>query len=293
MGANQSSDVNNCLNSLNESINTVITKQSQTTEAQNTIVQEINVQLGSIDNCDIIETQRIKANSSIQAIATFNSTSNIDTMMQASLSSALTSAQKSVNGFMSLAFSNQNSSASNNENITNIVKNNVTNDNKQSLISFATKLQAGNVQAGSCLNGVIDVSQDAIVKTYVSAVSSTITAALLKNKEIAAAVAKTAVSQSSHNEGIASFFKAWGMVMIGVVIAIILLIILLPKLLGGGSSSQPPGGMPGGMPGGEEGGEAAEGGGAESDIVETVEANPELLAAFKFYNKRKLNRFYY
>lgn len=288
MGANQSSTVKTFVSSLNENITNEVNNQIQTTEVTNSTIQQVNVQLASIDNCDIIVKQKVVADDRIKAIATFKDTTTVSNKMQAALDSAVKAQQTSVNGFLSLAFANQNSKVNTNESLQNIFMTNITNNNIQALVDFATNLQQGNVQAGSCLNGVIDVSQDAVVNSYVSMMSTTITNALLKNQQIAKEVAKTSVSQSSHNEGIASFFKAWGMVMIGVVIAIILLIILLPKLLGGGSSSQPPGGMPGG----EEGGEAAKGGGVESDVVETVEANPELLAAFKFYNNRKLNRFY-
>jgi hypothetical protein len=233
MGANQSSQMTDVTNVVQNSVMNIVNKQQQTTSTDTTNAQSINITIGSSTGCSYTTNQSINSSGVTDAISTFNSKDKIATMMKAAVSASVASEQSSVNGFLALAFNNQESNEDIQSNLNTTIDENVTDDNVQSLIATAQNIQQGNFNIGSitCTPGQpgLTIDQTMVVKEYAKQVTGIISEVMMKNTAIATAVSKEASTQTSKNKGVASLISG---LMLYLLIPILLIgaVLFLPKI---------------------------------------------------------------
>lgn len=236
MGANQSSSMTDATNIVQTSVTNIVNKQSQSTSTNAANAQSIKINIGTSTGCSITSNQLINSSNVTDAISNLNTTSNISTMMQAAVSASVASLQSSKNGFLALAFNNQESNEDIENNLNTTIEANVTDENSASLIAIATNVQNGLFEIGSitCTPGQqgLVIDQTMVLKEYAKQVTGLISKVLMKNASIASAISKESSSQTSVNKGLGSIFSA--MMMFYLIIGILLIgaVIFLPKMLG-------------------------------------------------------------
>jgi len=237
MGSNQSTTITSVTSILTQSINNIVTQQTQSASSDTSATNTITLVIGKnadVSGCDLNLTQSIKVNQSVMALSQYQSTTDIANLMQQSLDQTMSQNQTAVSNFLSTTFGNQQSNTNIRNTLNQLISNNVTNDNTQRIIAIISGVQTGILTIDgkfSCgPNGQINLDQSIIVDQFVKSVTGLMTEILMKNNQIANTVNKLEQDQSAKNTGIgeaiAKVFSS-----LGLFILIPLLIIFL--LFGG------------------------------------------------------------
>ena len=269
MGANQSSSITNFTSALSESMINVINTTATSVNTTTKTVQQIQVNMmGSMVGCNMSSTQTITMSSTIQALQSASSNSQLSAMINQAVAQAAESSQKAVNGFLSTAFNNQNQNVSNTQKLQSIINEGVTNNTFTDVTTLCTNLQQGVYNYyGGCKDSTISLSQGVIVTEFVKSVNNAVLKSLASSSQVTTSMQKAITKQLSENKGVASLVTAVMGAMLGGIVLIVLLVVLVPKLLGGG--------------GGAAGGKGGSAGGLEN----VIKSNPELLA-FRLRSRR-------
>jgi hypothetical protein len=263
MGSAQSSVLKETTNVLNESVVNVTNKNiSQTTNTSNTTNSYFLEVLGNVINCPMSITQTQNVSSNVEAITNIANTSQLANTVNSAISQAVSSNQKSVNGFLATAFGAQSTVVNTTANLQQIVNSNLTNESFNDVVNFCQGLNTGKILIGGnldCQGQPQIITQSFIVKQFSTLLTKAITDALMTNTSIASAASKIESTQSSKNKGIASVI---GAALGGLVLVIIIAVVVVPKLSGGSKSS-----------------------GGSGGLENVIKSNPELMA-FRLRSRR-------
>jgi hypothetical protein len=216
MGANQSTTVNNLVESLNENITNIVNSQTQSVSVQQSNINELSINMrgAKVIGCDFNFSQKIQANQNTKALSSFNSSQALETLMDNAIDNTVSQNQKSVNDMFSTSFSNQEQDVSMSTILKNIVKTNINQSNEQAILKKFDNLNKNTLDFSELTfdctknRGGIDASQSIFSKQTIEAITGLITEALMKDQQVAKAVSKSAQDQSSENKGLSSVISA-------------------------------------------------------------------------------------
>ena len=207
-----------------ETLNQNITNTSIKNRDDSSIKCDINLnqpieigELNASDDCDMslsfVQTANIRS-CNLSSMSSFSDTSAVKNQIQAAIDSTAKSGQKSVNDFMSTAFSDQKQSSEFVTNIKNIVENNFSSDmaktcNSSATINASQPFKVGKIicSGTSTINNII--SQDAQMEVYAKCMTDAVTNLLSESEMVAKAVQKVENSQSSENSGVGNIISSF------------------------------------------------------------------------------------
>ncbi len=250
MGSNQSSS--------NKSLTDIMMENSTNYVSQNTTQQSasnintndltINILPGTTVNgdCYTSSDQSITSDQKATVVAKIQNVEELKNSLKGIVDNTLSQQQTSVNGFMATAFGNQKSSTEIQNNLHTIIDTNVTNENVITCNAILDNLNKKILNLGgpnstlNCGPGEHIGTVQSIVSTQVAqCYADVLTKALMSNSNIADAVNKADIAQSSKNEG----FSLANLLGFGMdpttmfYVAIFILIILFAYKFIGGSSN--------------------------------------------------------
>lgn len=244
MGNVQSSTISQAITLLNQSITNVIQTNTTNTSSFNNTRTTLTVILNGVKNCDFVANQSTKSSTTLNSLAQYQSLDSVKTLMKASLDQTVEALQKSQNEFLSTTFSKQKADIDIKDQLSNIIDNNVTNSNIVNIVSSASSIADGKYEIYNydCSEkGSINLSQEAILNSFVSTVSDSIQKALMDNDQISNAVTKIQQQQEAENKGIGdAIMKALsglGFAFAGVFLLVIAVVIVF-KMTGSGGSKK-------------------------------------------------------
>jgi hypothetical protein len=247
MGANQSSTTQSLVESLNQNITNITNSQSQSSSAQQSNVNQLSVKMvgAKIKNCNFNFSQKIQANQNTKALSSFNSKQALETLLNNAIANTVSQNQKSVNDMFSTSFSNQDQNVNMTTRLQNIVQTNINQSNEQSIIAKLDNLNKNELDLSGmemdCSKNPsagIDASQQIFSEQIVDAMTGLVTEALMKNQQIASAVASSSQTQSAENKGLSSVISAATGPLIIIAVAFIAFMLLGGKgLVTGGFST--------------------------------------------------------
>jgi hypothetical protein len=232
MGASQSSSVTQVNDILNESITEIVNQNTTSASARNTNVNSFTLKngpTGKIINCNFNLGQKINATQAVKVMAKITSTQELANTLNSAVDTAMEKNQESVNGFLSTAFTNQESTTDIKNILKNTIQNNITNTNLTECNAILDNANNGLIENDGLIDcsegGQINNPQEIISDQLVMCFSEALTEALLKNENISKAKTTLEESQTSKNTGldgvISAIFSMWGIIGIVVIVVVI------------------------------------------------------------------------
>ena len=230
MGSSQSTTLNSVTNILSQNISNVVTQQTENTSSDSSATNNLQVVFGpnsEVSGCDLTLKQSITVNQSVMALSKYRTTTEIANLMQQSLDQTMSQNQEAVSNFLSTTFGNQESRSNIHNTLSQLISNNVTDENTQRIIGMVSGLNTGIITIDgkySCgPNGQINLSQTVIIEQFVKAVTELMAQVLMTNTQIADVVDKLTQDQVAKNTGIGE--------AISKVFSSLALFILMPLLI--------------------------------------------------------------
>jgi hypothetical protein len=238
MGANQSSEIKQVTDISNKAVTNIVNTTKVSASAQQSGKNTFSVSLGenSEINCDTINWgQKIVSSQKLKVFSKVSNTSELTTILKSSIDNAMSQNNTAVNGFLSTAFNNQESSQDIKNILKNTIENNITNENVtecNAVIDNANKGELVLKKGAKITCKEFNSPQEIQTQQVVECFSDALQAALLNNSNIADAVNKLEQSQTSENRGADDFAKAFTGPLMWVAIAfVVAVVIFIPLFL--------------------------------------------------------------
>lgn len=242
MGSSQSSQNDTAIDILNQTMTTLVTNNISTGNATtvNANRLKINLEGATISNCNMNIQQNITADQTVQVMAKFTSTADLQAQMNTVMQDKVNQTNGSQQGALVAALNVQSTKASINERIQNIVNTSITNNTLNSVNGFLDNVNQNTLNMKgvtyTCTNGEggITLLQNIISKQTASLLADTIISAVSSTSISSQASSDSDQGNTSKQEGIIDAFsgviKAFSSFFTGPLMVIGIIIILMAVL---------------------------------------------------------------
>ena len=265
MGNSQSSSVQQTVSVVNQSMTTMVTKNTNKASATNRNANSFTIVVGGATllspasqwgpavisppgqlNCSVDISQSIKANQAVKLMAKFTSLADMKSQMTTSLQNSAASQSSSTQGSLAIAMNCQNNSQSINQSIKNIVDTKITNETLNAVNGFLDNANKGKLIVNGVLNcppgkDKITINQSIVSDQLVTMLTSSLVGNTTSSTSESKAEAKTKQEQSSKQEGVfdglSKLIDSIGMGFLGPIIACLLCVGVIAYFIFGRSSS--------------------------------------------------------
>jgi hypothetical protein len=245
-GSSTSQTVKTFTDVVNQNITNVVNKQGQETEAKQSTVNTIELDMSNskLENCKFKTSNKIQADQNVKAIANFKSANDIQNVIKLALDKTLESSQKQVNDFLNLAMGNKvESNIESTTKIMNMIQNNVTQESVQKVLAEANALNQQKIamQNVNCKGSTFEFTNEAIVKQVVDAMTASVMEAVYKTQSDLGVSERTKLIQDQENKGLTDLVKSLTGPLIIIAIVVIAFFLLggmdvIKGAVGGGDS---------------------------------------------------------
>ena len=210
MGNIQSNDVSTSVQLLNEAMTNLVNTNTTSASATTISAQSMKVKFigGSVNNCTINIDQTANISQNTKVMSTFNETSDLVTALTTAATDKINQASGSDIGALALSLNCQENSISVKDSVTNLIKTNITNDNKTFLNDFLKSIQDLDVSFTNenidCGGKSLTISQGMISHQISRLLTNMIVADKVTGTSDASTDAETIQSLKSKQEGLGS-----------------------------------------------------------------------------------------
>ena len=218
MGANQSSQISQLNDILNQNVTNIVNKSRLMAEAKMSNVNSLDVEFGpnAVINCDNIDfSQRITSKQNLVLASKIQNEQELKTLLKSAIDNTTEQNNQSVNSFLATSFNNQSSSTDIKNIMKNVIETNITNEN----VNVCNAVIDNANQKRITINGKVTCTsmnnaQSIVNEQFVNCITDQLVKAAMQNEQIADAVNKSSQTNTSENKGIgeaiASIFEGLG-----------------------------------------------------------------------------------
>lgn len=227
MGNKNSATINQTIDVVNQVTTNIVNSATTSGEAKSLNVQKfIFENQGRLKKCPIQIGQEINSEQGLKVFSTFESSSEINNVLQNVLDQTAESTQTAVSNFISLASNENETKMDTVARIKNEVATNVLNENLTKCNAFVQNLQQGkfvNVGEIDCDGEAITINQKIVNKQVVDCISQTLFNTLASSDIINQVKQKSTSDQTAEDKGL---FGGFADLVIWIVIGLVVLAVI-------------------------------------------------------------------
>lgn len=229
MGNSQSSTIRQCMEIINKNMLTVVNERSSSSGAFQVNKNSIVINVSGKADCDIILNQSIQATQGLKVSNKFESTNDLQQVLEQTMNASLKQDQKAVNDFLSLGFNKQTTKTELEVEIKNVIDTQVRNTDITSCNAIIDNLNEGkiNIDGDLYCKNKLQIDQSIIAAQQAQCASETAFSVLMRSKLISEAVSNIESKQVAENKGITDFLK--GLIVPLIIIGVIIVLVIIAK----------------------------------------------------------------
>lgn len=230
MGNSQSSYQRSLIDVLNENITNVVIKTGSSSSSYCKSNQTLDI--GEIDSeCGVNINQNSQTVCDLRQVFSANNTAKMTSLINNALDNTATSKQKSVQDFLAMSVSVQNSKSDMASYVKNIVRNNFSNETLSQCIAESTVDQNMYIKKikTNCnkSNAGVNIGQNVLLKQFADCTTNAVVDILKDDKIVNDIINKVENDQSSEQKGLTSLLSALVMPLIIGVIGLIVVAVIV------------------------------------------------------------------
>ncbi len=238
MGANQSSQISQLNDILNQNVTNIVNKSRLMAEAKMSNVNSLDVEFGpnAVINCDNIDfSQKITSSQNLVLASKIQNEQELKTLLKSAIDNTTEQNNQSVNSFLATSFNNQSSNTDIKNIMKNIIETNITNEN----VNVCNAVIDNANQKRIVINGKVTCTsmnnaQSIVNEQLVNCITDQLVKAAMQNEQIADAVNKSSQTNTSENKGIgeaiASIFEGLGKLWVLAIVLVVGFLIYSGKM---------------------------------------------------------------